>query len=263
MWNGGAVTRRGYDLRTNRLTVAERAGSPVVGELVATNAGPRPVLLLEGELLEGGQQHRVAARTVVVPAQGSVVLDVRCVEAGRWSGNDRHSRGGRRAPMRVRARSNPSQQEVWDEVGRVRHAYGAGPTASLLDATRSVEDAAAELVRDLRPLPFQSGLLVGIAGQPLLLEVFDSPRTLAHAWRHLLNAVALDAVGLPPVPTPGRRARRFLDRLGSVEATTGADAGAGRQLVGASPYAEVAMTTWSDRVLHEVAVNPRHGLVNA
>ncbi len=83
VWNGGAVSRRGYDLRTNQLTVAERAGSPVVGELVATNTGPRPVLLPEGELLEGGQQHRVAARTVVVPAQGSVVLDVRCVEAGR------------------------------------------------------------------------------------------------------------------------------------------------------------------------------------
>lgn len=93
--------------------------------------------------------------------------------------------------------------------------------------------------------------------------MFDSPRTLAHAWRQLLNAVAVDAVGLPAVPTPGRRARRFLDRLGSVEVTPGADAGAGRQLLGASPYAEVAMTTWSDRVLHEVAVNPRHELVHA
>lgn len=63
--------------------------------------------------------------------------------------------------------------------------------------------------------------------------------------------------------TPGRRPRRFLDRLGSVDVTTGADSRAGRQLVGAWPYTEIAMTTWSDRVLHDMAVNSRRELVHA
>ena len=46
---------RGMDTGTAaRVSAAERAGSPVVGELVLTNEGGRPVLLLDGELLEGG-----------------------------------------------------------------------------------------------------------------------------------------------------------------------------------------------------------------
>lgn len=68
VWNGAAVASRGYDLRTSDLDVSERAGSAVVGELVVTNAGKRPALLLEGELLEGGQQHRVCSRSVLIDA---------------------------------------------------------------------------------------------------------------------------------------------------------------------------------------------------
>ena len=51
IWNGHAVSARGYDLADDRLGVEERAGAAVVAELVVTNPGHRPALLLEGELL--------------------------------------------------------------------------------------------------------------------------------------------------------------------------------------------------------------------
>jgi len=240
------------------------AGSQVVGELVATNAGPRPVLLLEGELLEGGQQHRVAARTVVVPAQGAL---------SSTSGASKPAVG--RAPTGTpgragvpRCRSGPAATGASRRCG-TRSVASATRTAPARPHRCSTRPGRSKTRRPSwcatcarsRSSP---GCSSAFAGQPQLpLEVFDSPRTLAHAWRQLLKAVALDAVGQPTVPTPGRRARRFLDRLGGVEVTTGVDAGAGRQLIGASPYAEVAMTTWTDRMLHEVAVNPRHELVHA
>jgi len=116
------------------------------------------------------------------------------------------------------------------------------------------------LIRRLRYLPQRPR---EVARSPLVPRLLR-PLTSNHlSDRCVEQTFALDAVRLPPVPTSGRRARRFVDRLGSVEVTTGADAGAARQLLGASPYAEVAMTTWSDQVLHEVAVNPRHELVYA
>jgi len=62
---------RGVDTGVRaRVGAAERAGSPVVGELVLTNEGPRPALLLEGELLEGGWQHRSVVQDLVL-APGS------------------------------------------------------------------------------------------------------------------------------------------------------------------------------------------------
>lgn len=102
VWNGRAVGGRGYDA-ISAVAVAERAGSPVVGQLVVTNGGSRPALLVEGELLEGGQQHRVVSRSTLLAAGGSSVLDVRCVEAGRWAGQQTHTRSGQRAPLDVRA----------------------------------------------------------------------------------------------------------------------------------------------------------------
>ena len=260
VWSSTAVAARGYDLRSTRLSVREHAGAPVVGELVVHNTGDRPVLVLEGELLEGGQQHRVAARSVLVGAGQTHVLDVRCVEEGRWQGADGHLRAGRRAPVTVRA--GRDQGEVWQRVRSLEQRYDASGTHSLLDATRRVEARAAATVAGLRPLPFSCGVLVGIGGQPAVLEVFDSPRSFAHAWDALVRSVALDALSAAPVPTPGRRARRFLDRLCSI-ALDRTPAGLGTALHGQTPYARLEALEWRGRVVHAVATNPRHDLVAA
>lgn len=255
VFNGAAVEERGYELHGPSIEVAERAGAPVVGELVVTNVGGKPALVLEGELLEGGWQHRVAARSVVVEPGRSTVLEVRCVEAKRWNGATAHLRSGRRAPVRVRAAAG--QKEVWDRVRR----YGDSATESLLETTRGVDAAAAELVRGLRPLPFQSGLLVGVGGQPLLLEVFDSPRTLGEVWEGLLHAAAVDAVPAPQVETPGWRARRFVQRVKGVPLAVVTDAC--DQRGGATPYAQVSVLGWRGRAVQTVAINSRHELVAA
>jgi hypothetical protein len=260
VWNGAAVPSRGYDLRSPHVCVSERTGHAVVSELVLTNGGGRPALVLEGELLEGGQQHRVAARSALVGAGQAVVLDVRCVEEGRWHGAGGHVRGGRRAPVAVRAAED--QGRVWDRVRRYEQQYDASGTHSLLDATRRAEARGVAAVQDLRPLPFQAGVLVGIGGQPLLLEAYDSPRTFSHAWDALLRSVALDAVGAPAVATPGRRARRFLERL-ELLSLEEADAGLGTGIRGRSAYARLDGLVWRRRAVHAVAVNPRHELVAA
>jgi hypothetical protein len=260
IWNGHAVRARGYDLADDRLAVRERAGAAVVGELVVTNPGDRPALLLEGELLDGGLQQRVAARSVLVGARAAGVLEVRCVEQGRWSGIGRAARSGRVAPPSVRAAED--QRATWDRVHSFELRYGASPTGSLLQATTPAGDQAAALVQWLQPLPYSCGLLVGVAGQPVQLEAYDSPRTLAARWDALLHAAAVDAVDAPTVPTPGRRARRFLDRVCAVPLSE-CDGGAGRGLQGASTLCRLRVLAWRDRAVHTVAVNPRHPLVAA
>src|SRR3954453_13171280 len=67
--------------------VAERAGSPAVDQLVVTNRAGRPALLLAGELLEGGMQHRALTATTMLAPSRPTVLPVVCVEQGRWHGD--------------------------------------------------------------------------------------------------------------------------------------------------------------------------------
>lgn len=224
VFNGAAVADAGYAL--GGVLVAERADA-VVGELLVHNGGELAALVLEGELLAGGRQDRVAARSVLVEPGATVALPVRCVEQARWSGAGVHSRDGRRAPLAVRTATG--QREVWERVA----VYGDGD--SLFDTVRHLDDAASALVSGLSPLPFQSGVLVGIAGRPVLLEVFDAPSTLAAVWDGLLHAAALDALGRRPVPTLGRHARRFVRDLGS----------------------RVSVLRWHGRDVHTVAINER------
>ncbi len=260
VWNGQAVMTRGYDLRSSLLHVDERAGSPVVGELVVRNDGARPALVLEGELLEGGQQHRAAARSALVGAGQAHLLEVRCVEQGRWHGSTSHVRFGRRAPVSVR--TGRDQSEVWQRVHDLEQRYDASGTHSLLEVTGRAAARAAESVAGLRPLPFTCGLLVGVGGQPAMLEVFDSPRSFAQAWDALVRSVAVDALSTAPVPTPGRRARRFLDRLSHVDLHRTL-AGIGTAVRGETPYARLDALEWRGRVVHAVATNPRHEVVAA
>lgn len=247
LWNGGAVTTRGYDLGAGTLSVAERSGGAVVEELVVTNTGRRPALVLEGELLLGGQQHRVAATSAMVDAGAGQVLPVRCVEEGRWSGGNEHTRSLRHAPLSIRTAQD--QYRTWQRVRGMEARYGGGATHFLDDALRPAEDDIRRLVEGLRPLPFQSGLLIGLGGQVLQAELYDSPRTLAAVWTSLLQAAGTDALAAAPMPTPGRRARRFVERMRHASEHGGTE------------KVRFSSLTWRDRTVHAVGVDPRHELV--
>ena len=259
---GEHVGTRGYSVDAKAAVVGEQPW-PAVSTLTATNSGARPLLMLEGQILEGGWQNRVVGRSVLVPARGSMDLDVLCVEAGRWSGGGGHRWDGQRASLRVRGalRTEQDQQgEVWRRVGEYETRYGANASASFTEhANRAVVDVD-RMVSGFRPLPGQVGVVVGIAGQPVLAEVFDDPRTLASQFDSITRAAALDAVGQQEEATPSRRARRFVERLSRVERRAVAPAGVGTSLSGADPYADVAALTWRRRDVHLVATNPRHPL---
>ncbi|WP_409332329.1 ARPP-1 family domain-containing protein [Trujillonella humicola] len=175
-WTDLRSTPAGYVTGLNAtVDVAERAGSPIVEELVVTNRADRPVLLLGGELLEGGWQTRaLAASTLLAPEQPTIQRVV-CVEQGRWSGGSAHVRRARRAPVGV-MRAVGSQHEVWDRVRGYADVAGSSPTESLADRLDTTTSAARDLTRGLRPLAGQRGVLVGISGRPVWLELFDSRR---------------------------------------------------------------------------------------
>ncbi|MGY1753816.1 ARPP-1 family domain-containing protein [Blastococcus sp. SYSU D01042] len=246
-----SVHRRYLTGASAPVQVAERAGSPAVDQLVVTNRGERPVLLLSGELLEGGWQTRaLTATTLLAPGTPSVERVV-CVEEGRWGGELAHSRKARRVPFAVRARFDrpDAQQAVWDRVRGYDAVAGPSPTGSLADRLDRAGPVARDLTRGLRPLSGQRGVLVGIAGRPAWLEVFDSGRTLTEHWFGLLHAATLDALGKPAIRTSGASARSFAERVEGTRLTPVAPAGLGRRL-SAGGRLRVDDVRWRDRTVH-------------
>ncbi|MFP3459798.1 DUF6569 family protein [Arthrobacter globiformis] len=210
------------------VAVTELASGAQVPRLTVTNNGPRPALLLEGELLEGGQQHRTCARDVVLGPGETRDIDTYCVEAGRWEGTHSHRRQARRAPLNVRAElaTSPAdpggadrQGRIWNRVARFDAARGRSATSSLPE---HLDRFTAEPRKDRRfsaddapaPLEGQRGVVIGLGTQPLLLEVFGTHTLFRRHYRQLVESALLDLELLPPLmmasgQMPGQRARDF------------------------------------------------------
>jgi hypothetical protein len=298
IWTNAPIVSGLATGRAARVQVAEREGSPVVGELVLKNEGAKPALLVAGELFEGGWQHRALNHDILLGAGQQLVASVSCVEHGRWHGATAQVRRSRRASMMVRsaqtiAHGDDRQHQVWERVSRYDTAFGASPTASYVDHLnrraapfaagddglgdgygdgQAQEAEAAEAaeatelaarVKNIRVLPGQRGVLIGLGGQPAFLELFASPTGLRRHLPGLLEAAAIDAALLTAEPTPGRRARRFAGLLANapIGDELGADAGAGHGVASRSKYHEIRGLGWNDQLLHATVFNRRHPMM--
>ena len=235
--------------------VSERTGSPVVGELVVTNGGPLPALLLAGELLEGGLQHRAIASSVLLAPGRRAVVPVVCVEQGRWHGGGSHGRRARHAPATVRARLEGvhAQERVWSSVRRYETVGGPSDTDSLVERMDGARHAARALTRGLRLLPGQRGLLVGVGGRAVRLDVFDSTAALAAHWSGLLESAAIESLSAPPACTPAARARALAERVERTDLVPAGPAGLARRF-SSRGRPSIDAVRWRHRTLHLSAV---------
>lgn len=107
-------------------------------------------------------------------------------------------------------------------------------------------------------------MLIGAAGHPVLLEVYDDPQTLAEQWESLLSAVAMDARLAPPQPTPGHRARAFIQRLTAAPIRS---TSMGGRAVAVDADKDKLLSArgvaLGDRLLHLAVVNAKHQFVLA
>ncbi len=295
---GVPITRLGVSLfplysttRSNRVdspvTIASSAeglaiteqGSAVVPGITVTNPLDRPVLLVEGETITGGQQNRVLNVSVLVPAGSSLTVPVSCVEAGRWGGDSQFSRGRTFATRRVRRVKVASvgenlsvgetrfsdQGAVWntidleldrlkvDSTTRAMHSVEA-----LLDAPSEVasHERLAEVVDELvrrGPLPGQCGVVIGHGSRIVSFELFGDAELLEANWSALVRAALLDA----PTHVTGRpsidRALRFVHRLTRARSFDTEGVGLGREVHLRSPRLVGQMLTLDDAVVHASA----------
>ena len=286
LWGTTSGYRR-YTMGGRDLDVTEVDGEPDVGTLMVGNVGDRPALVLEGQLFEGGWQHRMARHSVMVGVHQRTAIEVACVEQGRWGGTARQSSRGRRATPYVRdsvRHGGDVQAEIWNRVALHTQDVGAPPPENRLSTSdlhwvrttapegnptgsfvHRLDRAQAERQAwaTLRPLPGQIGVLIGMGGQPYVAEVFDSTYRLRAQLPALLEAAALDARLAPQVGTPSRRARRFVERLDHVRLERVEPAGIAERGRGTTEHADVATLRWQGQDVHSRMSNVRHPMLVA
>ena len=164
------------------LEVGEKAGGSVPVVRVRNKSRDENVLIMTGEVVAGGMQTRTIRHDVVLAPRQTIDLDVFCVEAHRWSGEEKFSGGSKvMLPQSIqgKVREGADQGKVWSEVARNNSSLRAeNSTGSLEKALNSghvrrrLEEARRKIVPEI-PSGTVGFIFVG-NGRALGAELFGS-----------------------------------------------------------------------------------------
>lgn len=250
------------------LTVTEVSESGSVPELLAVNQADKPILLLDGEELQGARQNRILNTSVLLPAHCKTRIPVSCVKAGRWQYTSRTFRPGNYAPsslrqvksrdvqrnLRAEGRATSDQNAVWNSVGEQIRAYAAvAPTAAMSDVADRAADAVAEYQKAFPCPDGACGVIAAIAGRFAAADIFDSPSTLQVVWPRLLASYAIDAEvakGATAKPFTSKGAEEVLRHAAEQECTACPTVGVGQDLRFEAPDMLGQALVADDTIIH-------------
>ena len=234
---GSQYLSLGEALKKQLIVVKEMPDAEVNRVSVTSKAG-KPLYLMAGDIILGGQQDREIARDTIVPkAAKNYVVEVFCVEHGRWTGSQ-HFSGGEIASSSLRRETQQTKQQerVWNKVAQEVQTLKAQTSSGTYRAVASnqaaqnnvsayVKALGARLKTDRRAL----GLVVAINGQVTAADVFADPHLFQQQLSKLLKSYALDAVQdkanwarlrKKPVPSAPAALQLLRDADRGVERTT-------------------------------------------
>ena len=216
-----APQKNGYSLldeavKTGKFTVTEVTEGGSVPKLKVENGLDQDVLILDGDILIGAKQNRSVTTTIIIAKKSKSVIDVNCVERGRW-----HYKGSKFTasdqPMfsRLRAAKSRSvnyslkenrsfaadQGEVWNEISEksirfslADEAYKASDTEAADEMYASYEDRIKAYEGAFKAKEGQVGFVVLIDGKVAGCDIFGNPGVLNRAFGKGIRSYILDAI---------------------------------------------------------------------
>ncbi|MEI7538268.1 MAG: ADP-ribosylglycohydrolase family protein [Comamonadaceae bacterium] len=243
-----------YDLLDSAIAsgtanVAETSESGSVPELAFRNLGRRPVLLIDGEELRGARQNRILNISILADVATQIVIPVSCVERGRWAYHQRHFDTSdrilfgsvRRAKatavtesLRNRGTARSDQGRIWQMIDDRFSASGrTSDTDAMSDLYAAEQDELSVWQEAFEWLPNQAGAVFAIDGEPVAVELFDSPETFQRFLRKAIGSFAMDGISsVRPInrePDPAN-VGEFLLQIGQANVDRFKAVGAGHDL---------------------------------
>jgi hypothetical protein len=196
-------------MKAGMVAVQEQKTGATVNAVNVANNSDRPLLLLGGEVILGGQQDRIIGEDTIIQPHAELRVPVFCVEHGRWSGRGQFtSTGGiADAKVRVQAKIAGSQQAVWDEVAKKTKALKAetstGTYRTLATgeqgkvATQPFREAIAPKLAALPEAGRVIGLVAAVNGRVTSVDIFADPQLFSTYRERLLDSIFLAVADQP------------------------------------------------------------------
>ena len=222
-------------LSAGLVVIREISPEGSVNELHVFNRAERPLLIVDGEELEGSVQNRVVNLTVLVAARTEASLPVSCAERGRCTGqtfrftSSSHVQfaSGRAQKMSQVSQSlarghrrQANQVAIWHDIHQKAIRMQA---VSDTDAMAAMYERHAEVLESyVEALPHVDrcrGAVFAVHGRLAGMELFDSARTWSRFMAKIVRSYAIDALDEPSDRRPA--ADVGLDKLLDVVADAG------------------------------------------
>ncbi len=226
-------------MQKNFVEVEEISEGGSVPNLKVTNKGKKPLLLIDGEELEGAKQNRICNYTLLLEAEKEHIIPVSCTERGRWAyktrkfkdsevimaSKARHAHNSRNSLNLVNNFSySNNQSEVWSDIETY---HGKLKTSS---RTRAMKDAFEQSRTTLdnysKAFPLQAnqtGMIIFVNGKFEGIEYVSRPEVYANLHNKLVKSYAIDAMqdikdtNAMTASTCQYEATQFFDHLQSQE----------------------------------------------
>ncbi|MEX2242389.1 MAG: DUF6569 family protein [Fimbriimonadaceae bacterium] len=165
--------------------------------------GPKPLILMAGELLLGGKQDRVVAKDVVIAPNETAEVAVFCVEPGRWSGSSMHfTPQDGQVPLSVKREAMLGEQEsVWASVGEYNAESAPNAGGSSLkygySESKDSDEYQASLEKLMGVLSKEKdlvGVVIVIGGKIHSFEYFGSPKLFESASESIVRGALASSV---------------------------------------------------------------------
>ena len=205
----------------NNLVIVHETGE--VNELAIENVSKNDEVFAQaGDIVKGGQQDRVLAVDLIVPARsGRMPIDSFCVESERWTGRGRESMAQFNSSteyvpskdLKMAAKHSKSQSEVWDKVADSQKKLSAATNSNTVsNVSRSslpltlengkVRAEAEDYTKFLSDIVEHKSDIIGIVmvinGKINSADTYGSSELFVKLWPKLLRAAAIEAVADSP-----------------------------------------------------------------
>jgi hypothetical protein len=194
-------------LEKRKIVVTEQSKQGSVNSLILENVSKDTIIVLSGEVVQGGKQDRVVGEDLILyPKSGKKDVSVFCVEHGRWNpknGDTSFKEYFSISSNEVRkaATVKKDQQEVWDKVSETTSKNDARTSTGTLTALKESESLSKNLSKYSNH--FKSVLanddqvigLVAVTGSTILgCDMFANHEIFKMYLPGLLNSYSTEAI---------------------------------------------------------------------
>ena len=241
--------------------VVREMPEPKVEEVLVENAGDRPVLFVEGEMLSGAKQNRVLRSSVLVQARSQIVVPVYCTQRRRWDPSSANFKTASQAPPSLRlllkegsSRRHGGQVAVWRYVNSKHRATATSSSSENMSDVLLRHPHVAEELRQLRYPEGACGVAVAINGRTVGIDLFDEPSTLEKLWNRMVLGLAPDYLDLSVADRLAdeeqKPVRLYIDSLRRLRWQEQPTVGAGRSYTAVGSDSLATALVFDGRLLH-------------